>query len=251
VSFRELKYSRSSGAQMNASKTEIRRGTHKPAGERVNPSHAVAVGRMPNSEREDMLILVDEQDHITGYERKLQCHLGAGLLHRAFSVLIFNDKKELLLQKRSAGKPLWPLYWSNSVCSHPRRGESYESAVQRRLQEELGIEVPVTFALRFRYWATFNGIGSENELCSVYIGKSNAVVSPNRMEVADIRYVHVCTLDIELALHPEQYTPWFRKEWERIRGARDGTLERLWDSECPDAGYLDGRVLKTPTGSIA
>src|ERR1700761_6433167 len=83
----------------------------------------------------DTLILVDEADREVGYMSKARCHDGRGILHRAFSLLIFNAEGQLLLQQRSAAKRLWPLYWSNSCCSHPRRFENMETAVQRRLHE--------------------------------------------------------------------------------------------------------------------
>ena len=89
---------------------------------------------------DEKLILVDESDNILGYETKVKAHEGIGILHRAFSLFIFNDKKELLIQKRSQDKPLWPMFWANSVCSHPRKGEEYDTAIHRRLKEELGIE---------------------------------------------------------------------------------------------------------------
>ncbi|MEJ2535320.1 MAG: isopentenyl-diphosphate delta-isomerase [Gammaproteobacteria bacterium] len=86
------------------------------------------------------LILVDDQDREVGFETKAGCHDGGGLLHRAFSLFVFNPEGQLLLQRRAADKRLWPLYWSNSVCSHPRRGESMTEAVQRRLRQELRID---------------------------------------------------------------------------------------------------------------
>src|SRR5271167_1630699 len=87
----------------------------------------------------DALILVDEADRRLGHLSKALCHEGRGVLHRAFSLLIFNDGGELLIQQRGPSKRLWPLYWSNSCCSHPRRTESMELATRRRLYEELGI----------------------------------------------------------------------------------------------------------------
>ena len=72
---------------------------------------------------EELLILVDEEDQVLGHDTKENCHQGEGILHRAFSLFLFNDRKQLLLQQRSEQKPLWPMYWSNSVCSHPRKGE--------------------------------------------------------------------------------------------------------------------------------
>ena len=82
----------------------------------------------------DTLILVDSDDRETGFLSKEECHRGQGTLHRAFSVFVFNREGEILLQQRSGSKPLWPLYWSNSCCSHPRRGEHVEAAARRRLR---------------------------------------------------------------------------------------------------------------------
>lgn len=90
----------------------------------------------------DKLILVNSQDEITGFGDKEECHNGAGILHRAFSVFIFNSQGEVLLQQRSKNKRLWPMYWSNSCCSHPAPGETYEEAALRRIYEELKIKTP-------------------------------------------------------------------------------------------------------------
>ena len=96
--------------------------------------HAIGTNRVVSSEAEE-LILVDEQDNETGYLSKAACHDGDGVLHRAFSVFLFNDRGELLLQQRSPSKRLWGGYWSNSCCSHPRRGESIQVATRRRLRD--------------------------------------------------------------------------------------------------------------------
>ena len=101
----------------------------------------------------DALILVDEADRGLGHLSKALCHAGRGVLHRAFSLLIFNNRGELLLQQRASTKRLWPLYWSNSCCSHPRRAESMELAIRRRLLEELGLKCDLQFLFKFRYQA--------------------------------------------------------------------------------------------------
>ncbi|MGE5342378.1 MAG: isopentenyl-diphosphate Delta-isomerase [Candidatus Omnitrophota bacterium] len=165
----------------------------------------------------DDLILVDGQNNIIGYETKAKCHEGTGMLHRAFSIFVFNENKQLLLQKRSALKPLWPLYWSNSVCSHPRRGEDDVEAAHRRLNEEIHIDIPLTFLFDFRYQAAFHDRGSENERCSVYIGITNSKIIPNPEEIAEWKYVDLAALDQDLDAFPDHYTPWFNIEWRRIR----------------------------------
>ena len=102
---------------------------------------------------------------------------------------------ELLLTRRSDSKPLWAGFWSNTCCSHPRRGESYGVATQRRLREELGVETPLLFTHRFRYQAQFDENGAEHELCSVYVGQLETEPSPNPMEISDWQWLSPETLD--------------------------------------------------------
>jgi isopentenyl-diphosphate delta-isomerase len=160
---------------------------------------------------------VDPADREIGHLGKAQCHAGSGVLHRAFSLLIFNGNGELLLQQRAASKPLWPLYWSNSCCSHPRRAESMEAAIRRRLREELGLSCPLHFLFKFQYQAQFDAAGSEHELCSVFIGRSTGRVRINRSEIFAWRWVSPAPLQSEMT-GPEagKFTPWFKLEWERI-----------------------------------
>ena len=121
---------------------------------------------------EDTLILVDENDKEIGYLPKEKCHDGNGKLHRAFSMYVFNGNK-LLIQKRSNKKRLWPGFWSNSCCSHPRKGEDIFDAVKRRLKEELGIECEPKLLFKFVYNASYEGEGSENEYLYVFSGDYN------------------------------------------------------------------------------
>ena len=121
---------------------------------------------------DEPLVLVDEQDREIGFMDKASAHLGRGTLHRAFSLFIFNAGGELLLQQRAAGKRLWPGFWSNTCCSHPRRGETLDSAIHRRLDEELGLKTALRFLFKFQYQAQFDADGAEHELCSVYAGRS-------------------------------------------------------------------------------
>jgi isopentenyl-diphosphate delta-isomerase len=168
-----------------------------------------------NSER---LILVDESDREIGYASKADAHAGQGILHRAFSLFVFNSAGELLLQQRAPGKPLWPGYWANSCCSHPRGGEDMPTATQRRLAEELGFSCPLEYIYKFQYHAEFGDAGSESELCWVYVGQSDAPVRVNATEIAAWRYVKPEDLDREIAESPEHFTPWLKMEWRRLRG---------------------------------
>ncbi|MEM9208341.1 MAG: isopentenyl-diphosphate Delta-isomerase [Pseudomonadota bacterium] len=178
-----------------------------------------------SSESEE-LILVDESDVEIGTLSKAACHDGDGVLHRAFSLFIFNGRGELLLQQRSASKRLWPLYWSNSCCSHPRAGESMDVAVGRRLHQELGLRGELEFIYKFAYTADFGEAGSENELCSVFLGRTDQSAVANANEIAGVRYVTAEQLDRELRSEPERFTPWFRMEWERLTNDYANRLAR-------------------------
>jgi isopentenyl-diphosphate delta-isomerase len=182
---------------------------------------------------DEPLILVDSRDNITGYQSKVQAHQGAGELHRAFSIFLFKQG-QVLLQQRSGEKPLWPLYWSNSCCSHPRRGETYQEAIHRRLQEELAVDTELEYLYRFEYHAPFENIGSERELCSVYIGRLDdaQTVDVNPSEIADWRWLSLAETDALIAAQGraeqmERITPWFTLEWQRLRGDFSDRVEQL------------------------
>jgi len=182
------------------------------------------------SSLDENLILVDADDQQTGGMSKYDCHKGDGILHRAFSIFIFNSEQELLLQQRSASKPLWPLYWSNTCCSHPRMGESMETATQRRLKEEIGINCPLEYLYKFEYQANYKDVGAEREICSVFIGHSDGPFDPNMEEVAAVRFIGIDNLSAELVNNPGDYTPWFKMEWREIRSminSNEGIFSRF------------------------
>lgn len=168
----------------------------------------------------DMLILVDHDDREVGFLSKEECHRGAGVLHRAFSVFLFNRAGEILLQQRSAGKPLWPLHWSNSCCSHPRRGERVEEAARRRVREELGLDCEIDYLYKFEYQAAFGDVGSEHELCWVFAGLVGTTPVADPGEIAAWRYVTPDALTAEIAASPESFTPWMKLEWAEIVARR-------------------------------
>jgi isopentenyl-diphosphate delta-isomerase len=184
---------------------------------------AIPQSNIPDPEA---LILVDEADQNVGYLSKALCHEGRGVLHRAFSLLIFNDYGELLIQQRAASKRLWPLYWSNSCCSHPRGIETLEAATQRRLREELGISCPLQYLFKFQYQAQFDATGAENELCSVFIGRSGERIRVDSEEIQDWRWISPTALQREIAAQGSAYfTPWFLLEW--VQTWRDHRREVL------------------------
>ena len=165
------------------------------------------------------LILVDHADREIGHLDRARCHAGRGILHRAFSLLIFNGNGELLLQQRAASKRLWPLYWSNSCCSHPRRAESMDAAIHRRLGEELGVSCTLHFLFKFQYQAQFDAAGAEHELCSVFIGRCSERVQADPAEIHDWRWIDTAALQSEMAgAASAKFTPWFRLVWDRIWG---------------------------------
>ncbi len=169
---------------------------------------------------DEAIVLVDTNDNEIGYLSKAEAHRGKATLHRAFSIFIFDDEGRLLIQRRAAAKRLWPRYWSNTCCSHPRRGEAIETAVHRRLREELGLNCSLEFLFKFHYEAQFDADGGENELCWVYTGHTSAVPSFNRREISDVRYVEPDMLDRQMGDTTCSFTPWFRLEWSRIRAAK-------------------------------
>jgi isopentenyl-diphosphate delta-isomerase len=179
------------------------------------PASRIDVGG--NMVDSDSLILVDEEDRRVGHLSKSLCHEGRGVLHRAFSLLIFNDRGELLIQQRAPAKRLWPLFWSNSCCSHPRGGETMDVAARRRLTEELGMRCDLKFLFKFQYHAQFDATGAEHELCSVFVGRSEGPPAINPAEIADWRWVgpEVLQKDMSVAGN-SRYTPWFMLEWARI-----------------------------------
>jgi len=165
----------------------------------------------------ESLILVDDSDEQIGFRAKSECHQGNGLLHRAFSVFIFNREGKVLLQQRSEQKPLWPLFWSNSCCSHPREAEKVEDAGRRRLREELNLQCELDFLYKFQYQANFGELGAENEFCHVFAGYTDDGVIAHPDEIADWRYIDPDELTREIAEDGSRFTPWLKMEWQRIQ----------------------------------
>ena len=158
---------------------------------------------------EELVVLVNTEDNILGLMEKQQAHVN-GLLHRAFSVFLFNEAGEMLLQKRAEKKYHSPLQWTNAVCSHPRNGETYLEGANRRLKEELGIETELTEKFHFIYKADVGGGLWEHELDHVFTGSYNADFNLNKDEVEEVRFVSLEDLDKEMSENPEHFTEWFK-----------------------------------------
>ncbi len=177
---------------------------------------------------DEALILVDEEDCVTGYDSKHNAHLGEGKLHRAFSVFLFDGPDWVLLQRRSESKPLWPGFWANSCCSHPRRGESSDEAAQRRLGDELGAHSKLERLYSFRYRARYLDLGTEHELCAVYVGHydRDQALHVNREEISEYGWFSRNEIDRAIAGAEKDFAPWFLLEWEQLKQHR-GALEQL------------------------
>ncbi len=158
---------------------------------------------------EEQVVLVNPSDEVIGVMEKQQAHI-YGLLHRAFSVFIFNSKGEMLLQKRADEKYHSPNQWTNAVCSHPRINETYLEAANRRLKEELGIETELTERFHFLYKADVGGNLWEHELDYVFSGNYEGEFHLNQEEVSEVRYISMENLEKEMAEHPEHFTEWFK-----------------------------------------
>lgn len=157
----------------------------------------------------DHVILVDEHDNEIGSMEKMEAHL-KGLLHRAFSVVLFNSKGEMLLQKRSAQKYHSAGLWTNTCCSHPRPGETMVAAVRRRLKEEMGIDTQPDYACKFLYKAKLDNDLTEHELDHVFVGQFNDAPLINVNEVEDWKYYSPLAIKKDIVRNPEAYTYWFR-----------------------------------------
>ena len=158
---------------------------------------------------DEYVILVDEQDNEIGQLEKMEAHR-LGLLHRAFSIILINHKGEMLLQQRAAHKYHSPLLWTNTCCSHQRPGESCLGAAQRRLIEEMGMEVELSESFSFLYKAKLDQGLTEHELDHVFFGYTNQNPVINTEEVAAYKWISMEALLQDLDRSPEAYTEWFK-----------------------------------------
>lgn len=166
---------------------------------------------------EEEIILVDKNDKPIGFEEKIKAHENGGKLHRAFSIFIFNSDKKMLLQLRSIKKHHFGGLWTNTCCSHPRRGEELKDATHRRLKEEFGFDTAMKEIFSFIYRAEDKDSGlTEHEIDHVFVGKFDGELHPNPEEIDDFRWVDIGELQKDVETNPEKYTPWFRIALEKF-----------------------------------
>ena len=171
---------------------------------------------------EEQVVLVDEKDNPIGLMEKMEAHEKA-LLHRAFSVFIFNKKGELMLQQRAASKYHSPLLWTNTCCSHQRDGETNLEAGKRRLEEEMGFVTEIKEVFSFIYKAPFDNGLTEHELDHVMVGSFEGAPSINKEEVESYKWMNLEDLKSDIKNNPDIYTAWFKiifdKSFEKLANA--------------------------------
>lgn len=157
----------------------------------------------------EQVILVNPQDEPIGVMEKMEAHQ-KGLLHRAFSVFVFNKKGEMLLQQRANQKYHSGGLWTNTCCSHPAPGESTDAAAVRRLQEEMGFQTPLKESFSFMYKTTFDNGLTEHEIDHVFIGEYEDVIEPNSAEVERYEYRTMDSIRDAIQHTPQLFTSWFK-----------------------------------------
>lgn len=160
------------------------------------------------------VILVDEQDNQIGKEEKIKAHKEAKL-HRAFSILVFNEKKEWLLQKRAKTKYHSPGLWTNTCCSHPAPGKDLIEQAMKRLREEMGFECPLKKSFSFIYKANLGDL-TEYELDYVLLGEFSGNPCPDKGEVDEWKWISLEELEKDIKENPQNYTPWFKIIFDRV-----------------------------------
>lgn len=163
---------------------------------------------------QNQIILVDKNNSVIGIEDKLIAHKEA-LLHRAFSIFIFNNREELLIQRRALGKYHTPELWSNTCCSHQQSGETTIQAANNCLKEEMGFNCELTEVYNLIYKIRLDSKLWEHEFDHILIGNYNGIVTPNPQEVLEYKWIRFETLKSEIILNNKIFTPWFKMILEK------------------------------------
>lgn len=172
------------------------------------------------------VILVDKNDVQTGTMEKMEAHR-QGLLHRAFSIFIFNSNGEFLLQQRAPGKYHNGGLWTNTCCSHPLPGENVVDAAYRRLSEEMGFSTKLAPAFNFIYKATFDNGLTEYEFDHVFTGIYDGKIEVEKTEVSDYCYKNLKDITDSLLTHPQKYTEWFKIALPQIKMFHENNFNKL------------------------
>jgi isopentenyl-diphosphate Delta-isomerase len=162
------------------------------------------------------VVLVDKNDNEIGVMPKLEAHQ-KGVLHRAFSVFVFNSDGKILMQQRADGKYHSAGLWSNTCCSHPLPGESNNDAANRRLMQEMGITCTLTPIFSFIYKAELENDLIEHEFDHVFFGNFEGVPNINTDEVQNYKYMSLAELELDITIHPQNYTEWLKLCIEGVR----------------------------------
>lgn len=190
---------------------------------------------------EEYLILVDKNDNQIGLEEKVKCHLPNGILHRAFTALLFDDSGALLLTQRSPKKMLWPNDWDGTAASHPRELETYTSSGERRMPEELGISCKLDYLFKFEYHVPYKDIGSENEICGTLIGvidrDTELKLIPD--EISQKRWISASELVSDLQNNAKIYCPWMLIALALLAESEKSMLEKYYNIL---SAWLDTKV---------
>ena len=170
------------------------------------------------------VILVNENDEEVGTMEKMEAHR-KGVLHRAFSIFIFNEKGQMLIHQRAQKKYHNGGLWTNTCCSHPMPGEITAEAASRRLREEMGFDTELEKVFAFTYNEGFENGLTEYEFDHVFVGTWSGKIDPNPDEVQDYVYKNMAELDEELVSHPSKFTVWFRIAFPKIIAYRNQLLQ--------------------------
>lgn len=164
-------------------------------------------------------VLVDANDKVLGYKNVIETHKNPVPLHRAISVVIYDKSgKFMLLQKRSKYKIHWPHFWSNTVCTNVKPGETYKHAAIRRLNEEMGIKTLLKEIFKFIYKSEYDKTWGEHELDHVFAGKYEGKITPDPLEAGGYDWISVADLKKDIKTNPGKYTPWFKIILKKISG---------------------------------
>ena len=198
---------------------------------------------------DERCIIVDNEDNVKGHDTKINCHLGKGKLHRAFSVLLFNSKGKLLIQKRASDKITFPAIWANSCCSHPLYNDSEingiegaRNAAKRKMEQELGIaedrinEDDLLFITKMHYKARADEKWIEHEIDYIFVIVRDLDISPNPNEIEETRYVNSEELQTLFSSN-EKIGPWFRL-------IKENFLNNIWNSLNDPSKAADGKLHK-------